>query len=53
MSCILCTDRFIRSYRLIPLAEIGKWEETAQQACEKRVTPPRRYFVLRFSLIVS
>jgi hypothetical protein len=46
----LCPDRFIRSYRLLLPAEIGKWEETAQQGCEndddaaRGVILPQRFF---------
>ena len=38
MNCSTCPDRLIRGYRLRPLAEIGKWEETAEVRCESTMT---------------
>jgi hypothetical protein len=51
MIAAYCPDGSIRGYRLLPPAEIGKWEETAEVRCDNGMTA--RYFAPRFVSMVS
>jgi hypothetical protein len=48
MNCSMLPDRFIRGYRLLPLPEIGKWDEMAEETCGNEVAGRGAVFAVRF-----
>jgi hypothetical protein len=46
----MCPDRFIRGYRLLPPAAIGKWAETAEVKCENAIAGAALFGARFFSM---